>query len=75
MKPPRHPTPYPDRLLDCEEAMEADLLALLDRAEAAGWSRAEAVVALISLCENTQLGDEANAELRRFISTRFGGPL
>ncbi|WP_311758313.1 hypothetical protein [Paracoccus broussonetiae] len=75
MKPPRHPTPYPDRLLDCEEAMEAHLMALLDKAEGTGWSRAEAIASLISLCENIQLGDEANAELRRFISTRFGGPV
>ncbi|MDT1061209.1 hypothetical protein RM190_05010 [Paracoccus sp. CPCC 101403] len=55
--------------------MEAHLMALLDKAEGTGWSRAEAIASLISLCENIQLGDEANAELRRFISTRFGGPV
>ncbi|MFG6081582.1 hypothetical protein ACEUZ9_002206 [Paracoccus litorisediminis] len=63
MKGPRHPEEYADRFIDCEFDLEAEVLALLDRAEAVGWGRAEAIAAIISLGENIQLGDEANAEM------------
>ncbi|WP_157936045.1 hypothetical protein [Paracoccus zhejiangensis] len=34
---PRKLGPYPDRELDCQEVLEKGLLALVEKAEAAGW--------------------------------------
>ena len=63
MNGPKHPGEYADRFIDCEFDLEAEVHAVLDRAKAVGWGRAEAIAAIISLCENIQLGDEANAEM------------
>ncbi|MFG6083940.1 hypothetical protein ACEUZ9_000175 [Paracoccus litorisediminis] len=63
MKGSRHPEEYDERFIDCEADLEAEILAVLDRAEAVGWGRAEAIAAIKSLCENIQLGDEANGEM------------
>ncbi|MGA0615976.1 hypothetical protein [Paracoccus sp. KR1-242] len=73
MKGPRRLDAYPDRLLDCEEALEDELAALIGRACAAGWSRPETLAALISLCENTQLGDDADPILSALIGRGAGG--
>ncbi len=56
---PRQLGPYPDRKLDCQEAMEAGFLALIDQAEAVGWVRIEIYYALIELIENRAIGDHA----------------
>jgi len=47
--------------------MEDELTALIGRACAAGWSRPETLAALISLCENTQLGDDADPGLNAWL--------
>lgn len=41
IRPPRHPTDYPDRLLNCEEALEPTLHRMMGLATAAGWTPKE----------------------------------
>lgn len=41
MTPPRRPHAYPDRDIDCQQAMEDDLAAVFDRMQAAGWTFGE----------------------------------
>lgn len=57
MRGPRQPDQYPDRFLDCQEALEDGFLALLDQAEGVGWSRAETIAAITELADNTALAD------------------
>ena len=52
MNPPRRSMPYDDRLLDCEEALEDDFLALVDKACDHGWNAAEIAIAITSLADN-----------------------
>lgn len=60
MRGPRHDRDYPDRMIDCEAALEAEFLMLIGSAEMAGWSRQEAYQAIKSLFENSALGDLHN---------------
>lgn len=69
MTGPKRLGPYPDRDLDCQEAMECGLLALVDQAEATGWLRTEAYAALIALIDNHELGDEARDQVFKAIDT------
>ena len=46
---PRYPANHPDRLVECEMGAEEAFLELVERIEDAGWSRKEAVAALLSL--------------------------
>ena len=62
MKGPRYPAEYGDRFIDCEADLEAEILAVLDRAEAIGWGRPEAIAAITSLADNIALGDAAMAD-------------
>ena len=71
--PPKHPANHPNRVLECEEAMELAFQELARQAEAAGWSGDEVADALLSVAENHFLGRVAEAEtnaaiarLRRF---------
>ncbi|MFG6084065.1 hypothetical protein ACEUZ9_000307 [Paracoccus litorisediminis] len=59
MRGPRPHVPPEDRFLECEEALEEELLALIDRAVAAGWDRPETLSAITSLVDNIALGDQA----------------
>lgn len=49
--PPKRPIKDPDRLLDCEEAMEAAFQTVIERAAAAGWSQEQATLELITLIQ------------------------
>lgn len=48
MLKPRHSGEYPDREIDCQEAISGKLVEAIDEAEAAGWSRIEAAQALFN---------------------------
>ncbi|MFI0849148.1 hypothetical protein [Mesorhizobium sp. IMUNJ 23232] len=37
-KPPKRPNTYPDRHIDCQEALEIELQGFIERAQRAGWS-------------------------------------
>lgn len=56
---PRKLGPYPDRELDCQEGLEQGFLALIERAEAAGWVRLEIYAALIELIDHHATADRA----------------
>lgn len=59
LRGPRKLGPYADRDIDCQEAIEADLIAMVDRAEAAGWLRIEAYAALVELIDHHAMADQA----------------
>lgn len=65
---PQRPADYPDRLSDCEQAIEAELQALIARAVEAGWSETEACVAIGSLADHHVLSMLANEQLDMRIS-------
>jgi hypothetical protein len=67
MKPPRHPQGHPDRHLECQEALESRLVAIIDDGKAAGWSIAEITTAIIDLADNLMLADAANRQTDRDI--------
>jgi len=58
--PPRHPTNYADRNLDCQEAIESRVIAIIDDARAAGWSIHDITLALTDLADNLMLQARAN---------------
>ena len=62
MKPPRLPADHPDSHLECEEALESRLTALMDRAREAGWHQEKVASAVIELAYNYVLRLNANAE-------------
>lgn len=64
MRGPRHLGPYPDRLLDAQEAIEDDLLRLVDRMEAAGWLREEVLRAMRVVSINHTMADQENERLQ-----------
>jgi hypothetical protein len=67
MKSPRLSGPYSDRHLECQEALESRILAIIDEGRTAGWSTRDITTALIALADNLMLADEANAETDREI--------
>jgi len=60
--PPPRPEDHPDRFLDAQEAIETDLLRLVDDAVSSGWGEREALAALIAVAENRVLALAANDE-------------
>lgn len=67
MKPPRLPTAYPDRHLECQEALEARVIAIIDEGKAAGWTTRDITTALIALADNLMLSEAANNQTDRDI--------
>lgn len=49
---PRKPDDYPERFLECEQAMEAAVQALIWEAVKAGWDEGEACAAIASLADH-----------------------
>lgn len=68
MKSPRLPGPYPDRHIECQETIEASVIAIIDEGKAAGWSIADVTAALSALADNLMLADAANGETDRQIA-------
>jgi len=67
MKPPRHQPGNPDRHLECQEVLEARILAIVDEGGAAGWSTAEITAAIIDLADHVMLADAANQQVDKDI--------
>lgn len=63
IKPPPRPEGHPDRFLDAQEAIEAAVLELVEKAVAAGWGEREAIAAVISVAENRALALAENDEI------------
>jgi hypothetical protein len=67
MRSPRLPVRYPDRHLDCQEALESSVIAIINDGQAVGWSIADVTTALIAVADNLMLADAANRETDRDI--------
>lgn len=73
--PPPRPAEHPDRFLDAQEAMETDVLLLIDAAVAIGWGEVEALAAVVALAENRMLAICENERVNRQIEElRKRGP-
>jgi hypothetical protein len=59
---PRQITPYPERDLDCQQALEDTFKTVLGLAERAGWTKTEAAAAMQELAFNHLAMEEANAQ-------------
>lgn len=61
------PTNPKDRLIDLPAAMQTRFGQLVDDAVKSGWTRMEAIVALVELSDNAILAEIANSETERAI--------
>lgn len=59
---PRQITPYPDRDLDCQQALEDTFRTVLGLAERSGWTRLEAAAAIQELAFNHLAMEDANTQ-------------
>lgn len=57
MNGPNHDNEYADRAIDCQEAVAAGIINLLDEAENAGWSRVEAAKAIVNVAIGVHMGE------------------
>lgn len=57
---PKQITPYPDRDLDCQAALEETFRTVLALAERAGWTKTEAAAAIQELAFAQLANEEAN---------------
>ena len=57
MNGPKHEAKYADRAIDCQEAVAAGIINLLDEAENAGWSRVEAAKAIVNVAIGVHMGE------------------
>lgn len=73
--PPPRPADHPDRFLDAQEAIEVDVLDLVDKAVEAGWGEVEALAAMVAVAENRMLAICENERVNRQIEElRKRGP-
>ena len=68
MLPPRLPPDHPDSHLECEEALESRLTALMDLAREAGWPQEKVASAVIEIAYNYILRLNANDDTNRQIA-------
>lgn len=68
VKEPLRSDEYPDRFLDCQEALMPGFLVLLESAVASGWTENEAIAALIELADSRWLSNGENNELQRVLT-------
>lgn len=61
--PPKRQDPYPDRQIDCREALTPGFEVLFDELMAVGWTREEIRAAFVPLLSAQDLSQDANAEL------------
>lgn len=59
---PKQITPYPDRDLDCQAALEDSFRSVLRSAERAGWTPTESAAALQELAFAHLASEEANLQ-------------
>lgn len=57
MNGPKREGNYPDRGLECQEAVAGKLVEALDEAEAAGWDRIEAAKAIVEAAIAIHMGE------------------
>ncbi|NTE84851.1 hypothetical protein G6M12_25185 [Agrobacterium tumefaciens] len=69
VKEPLWPDEYPDRFLDCQEALMPGFVVLLESAVASGWTETEAIAAHIELADGRWLSNDENIELQRVLAS------
>ncbi|QCM13765.1 hypothetical protein CFBP6625_25525 (plasmid) [Agrobacterium tumefaciens] len=69
VKEPLRSDKYPDRFLDCQEALMPGFLVLLESAVASGWTENEAIAALIELADGRWLSNDENIDLQRVLAS------
>ena len=69
VKEPLWPHEYPDRFLDCQEALMPGFLGLLESAVASGWNENEAIAALIELADGRWLSNGENIDLQKVLTS------
>ena len=57
MNGPKHENKYADRAIDCQDAVAAGIINLLDEAEQAGWDRVEAAKAIVNVAIGIHMGE------------------
>lgn len=60
--PPKNQDDYPDREIDCQQAMEGLFQSLMETMHSAGWAPREIRIALRALIHADRMKDFANAE-------------
>lgn len=63
ISPPRRATAYPDREVDCQEAMEPGFQAIVDCMLVAGWARGEVMRSLRRLVAADNMTQKENARV------------
>lgn len=61
--PPKRQDPYPDRQMDCQEALTPGFEILVEELMAVGWTREEVRAAFVALLTAQDLAEDANASL------------
>ena len=72
IKPPRNVTEWPDRALDCQEALHQAFLDVVERAVEIGWTAEESIKALEALAWYERKAMLANAETDAAIARATG---
>ena len=79
-KPPKRKSDYPDRDIDCQEAIEAEFQKLVQNIAAAGWGPSEIAEAIENLAIADKMAREENAKMdaavmlsRLKLASYFGG--
>lgn len=73
--PPPRPADHPDRFLDAQEAIEGDVLDVVDKAVGSGWGEVEVLAAMVAVAENRMLAICENERVNRQIEElRKRGP-
>ncbi|RWM25571.1 MAG: hypothetical protein E5X74_20525 [Mesorhizobium sp.] len=63
ISPPRRASAYPDREIDCQEAMEPGFQAIVDCMLEAGWTRGEVIRSLRRLIAADNVTQKENARV------------
>lgn len=69
VKEPLWSDEYPDRFIDCQEALMPGFLVLLESAVASGWTENEAIAALTELADGRWLANGENIDLQRVLAS------
>lgn len=71
---PRRTDDYPDRNLECQEAIEASVITVIDDARSAGWTVSDLTAALVELADNLMHQHHANDHTDQWIADVQNGP-
>ncbi|GLS20154.1 hypothetical protein GCM10007874_31710 [Labrys miyagiensis] len=72
MRGPKRETAISDRLLECQEDMEAATTIVIETAMRVGWTEAEVCLALQELADNRLIATQCNAAMDAAIKRAMG---